>query len=179
MIDRPDLDEQDFINRLRLRDDLRDLRRSAGLSCRAVSFAAGLNHRAIHEAESTLQWSVARVQRWARALDRRFTMTIVGLSLPDDDDFEAELLRLATPFGGADADHLHVRAVVNDLRRIHWAQGLSNQALAKKIGGSNRAIARWAEKPHACYLKTLQRYARGLGGSLALEVVPVNVAVSA
>lgn len=179
MIDLPDLDERDFTNRLRLRDRLRDIRDGAGLSGRAVSASAGLNHRAVHEAESTLQWSVSRVQRWARALEHRFVMTIEGLTLPDDDDLTAQLLRVATPYGYFDEDQLHVRAVVNDLARIHRGQGLSNYALAKRIRCSNRAIARWTEKPDRCLLKTVQRYCRGLGGSLALEVAPAAVVVTA
>lgn len=182
MIDLPDLDPRDGVNRIVLRGQLKTIREDTYGSCRrmrSVSEAAGYGSRFVEDCEDNLQWGVSRVTRWARLVEHRFVMTIEGLTLPDDDDLTAELLRVATPYGYFDEDQLHVRAVVNDLARIHRGQGLTNYALAKKIRCSNRAIARWTEKPDRCLLKTVQRYARGLGGSLALEVMPAGVAVTA
>jgi hypothetical protein len=180
VIDPPDLHPQDYANRVALRDRLRQVRVESYGSYRRMrpaSAAAGLGGRFLEDCEITTQWGTRRLARWARLLEHRFRMHLTDLVVPDDDDLDAALLAVATPFGGVDEDQLHVRTVVNDLARIHRGQGLTNYALAKRIGCSNRAIARWSEKPDRCYLKTLQRYARGLGGSLALEVAPVSVAV--
>lgn len=192
MIDLPDLDPQDTANWVLLRDQHKHIRAAlfgSTRQTRAASSAAGYGSRFIEDCETTTQWSVRRVSRWSRLLEHRFRMTIVGLVIPDDDDLTAALLAAATPFGGADEDFLHVRAVVNDLARVQAAQGVTDYALGRRIGCSNRAIARWVEKPEVCYLKTVQRYARGLGeiqrersgagGHLNLDVVPVSVAVPA
>jgi hypothetical protein len=192
MIDLPDLDPQDTANRVLIRDQNKHIRAAMYGSTRRVrlvSQAAGYGARFIEDCETTTQWSVGRVARWSRLLEHKFRITIEGLIVPNDDDLTAALLEAATPFGGADEDFLHVRAVVNDLSRVQQAQGITDYALGKRIGCSNRAIARWVEKPEVCYLKTVQRYARGLGeiqrertgvgGHLALEVVPVTVAVPA
>jgi hypothetical protein len=179
VIDRPDLDPADFAARVAVRERLRVIRRERKLSCRALCELAGWSRWTVDHLEHAENWGVRRIQAWSRALDHRFRMTIAGLVVPDDDNLDAELLRVATPFGALDADNLHTQAIVLDLARVRVAKGIGYSALGAHIGAGDRAVRGWEDKPTRCYVKTIQRYARGLGGSLVLEVVPVAVAVSA
>lgn len=181
MIDLPDLDPQDHHNRAMVRDQLKHIRVARCGSVRqvrAVSAAAGHGTRFVEDCESTTQWSIRRVQAWARILDHRFRMTITGLDVPPA-DLHHELLRLAVPFGGLDEDALHILTVIDDLARYRIARGVGYNEAGRRIGVDGSAVRGWEDFPGRVLLKTAQRYARGLGGSLTLEVVPVNVAVPA
>jgi hypothetical protein len=178
VIDRPDLDPADFTARIAVRDRLKQIRLDRKLSCRALCEVAGWSRWTADHLEHAENWGVRRVQAWSRVLDHRLRMTVVGLVVPDDDNLDAELLRIATPFGALDEDNLHTQAVVLDLARIRAGKGIGYSALGVRIGAGDRAVRGWEDKPTHCYVKTIQRYARGLGGSLTLDVVPVNVAVA-
>jgi hypothetical protein len=105
-------------------------------------------------------------------------MSITGLIIPEL-DLGADLLRMAVPFGGLDEDGLHLLAVVDDLARYRTCHGITFAAVGKRIGVDGSAVRGWEDQPARLLLKTVQRYARGLGGALDLKVVPVDVAVSA
>lgn len=178
MIDRPDLHPDDLAERVRMRDQLRQERQDRKLSGRALSELAGWNGWAVEDLETKTNWGLRRVMPWARILDHRLRMTITGLTLPDDDDLLAEMLAVAVPFGGLDEDTLHVRAVVNDLARIRAAQGISAREFALRVQAGDKAVRGWEDKPTHCLVKTVQRYARGLGGALNLALEPVTTAVA-
>lgn len=181
MIDLPDLDPQDHTNRVLVRDQLRHLRsvmHGSTNRARLVSLAAGCGSRFIEDCEATTQWSVRRVCRWARIVEHRFRMTVTGLEVPAA-DLTADLLRVGTPFGGLDEDGLHILAVIDDLARYRIHRGLTFNETGRRIGVDGSAVRGWEDHPRRVLLKTAQRYARGLGGALALAVVPVSAAVPA
>jgi hypothetical protein len=178
MIDRPDLDPQDYKNRTAVRDQLKQIRRQERLSCRALGDLAGWSQWTVDHLEHADNWGIRRIQAWSRALGHQFRMTITGLTVPDDGDFEAELLKVTTAFGALDEDNLHTQAIVLDLARIRRGMGLTRKAFAAQVSVGNH-VRGWEDEPTRCLVKTVQRYARGLGGELALEVVPVDVMVTA
>jgi len=180
MIDRPDLRSEDLANRVALRDLLRQVRVDTHGSLRGLRNAsreAGLGARFVEDCEDTAQWGVRRVQTWARFLGHRFRMDITGLTVPDDGDITAAVLADVVTFGWADEDQVHIRQVVNNLARIRRHQQISYGRLSRIVGCGDRAIQGWEDQPERCHVKTVQRYARGLGGALALDVVPMPAVV--
>ena len=181
MINRPDLDQADSDSRAVLRARLKEIRKTTvgvQAEARIISQAAGLGVRFVEDCEAAPQWGAQRVARWARLLGHRFTMTITGLDLPEL-DFDAELLRMAVPFGGLDEDTLHLLAVVDDLARYRIHTGLTYAEIGRRTGSDGSAVRGWEDQPAKLLLKTVQRYTRALGGALLLDVVPANAAVSA
>lgn len=180
MIHRPDLHAADPAARAAVQQHLRALRKSERLSAYEVSARLGLAVNAVRDLElKPPQWSVRRVQAWARALNHRFTMTLAGVAVPDGDDLITDLLTAATPFGAADEDRLHLFTVVNNLVRIRESAGITFQDIADRMGVHDRAVRGWEDHPDGSLVKTVQRYARAVGGELILEVTPVSAAVPA
>lgn len=191
MIVLPDLDPQDHTNRIAVHARMKQIRKDTHGSyrkMRSVSEAAGYGSRFIEDCEGTTQWGVRRVNKWARLLEHRFTMTITGLTIPDS-DLSADLLRLGTPFGGLDTDDLHLLTVVDDLARYRIHHRISYMDVGRCAGIDGSAVRGWEDQPRHLLLMTVQRYTRALGeiqrqrggvdGWLALEVVPAAVAVTA
>jgi hypothetical protein len=163
--------------RLALRHPQR-LGRRPGRPRRLVAALLGMSRSTANSMERHTSWTVRRVQDWARAVDHRFRMRLTGLTVPDDGDVYAEILAMATPFGGRDEDRLHLLATVNDLIRCRAAVGLSCAEWEARMGVSGRAAELWEESHESTLVKLVQRYARGLGGALTFDVEPVAVAVA-
>jgi DNA-binding XRE family transcriptional regulator len=178
MIPRGDLHPDDLAARRTLASTLWRERRRAELTTVDLAAVLGVSRSTANSMERYTSWTVRRVQDWARAVDHRFRMQLTGLTVPDDGDVYAEILAMSIPFGGRDEDRLHLLATVNDLIRCRIAAGLSCADLGVRMGVSGRAVELWEESHESTLLKLVQRYARGLGGSLALDVEPVAAAVS-
>lgn len=180
MIPRDDLNLDDLTARKALASTLWTERRRAGLTTVDLAGLLGVCRSTTNTMERSTSWAVPRVQAWARVLDLRFRMRLTGLIVPDDGDVYAEILAMAmaTAFGSRDEDRLHLLATVNDLIRCRVAAGLTPADLGERIGVSGRAVELWEESHESTLLKLVQRYARGLGGSLALDVEPVPQVVA-
>lgn len=171
---RPDLDPEDRLARMRLAADLRKLRIEQGLNRVQLSTDLGMARTAVSSMERGTSWAVRKVQGWARPLGHRFTMTVRGLVVPDADhgvDIPA--------FGDADEDLLHLRAVIDGLIRVRLAAGLSREDMASRMWVTPACVAKLEENPDEALLRMVQRYARGLDGSLGLNLERLPAALVA
>jgi transcriptional regulator with XRE-family HTH domain len=173
MIPRPELHPDDPAARVVLNRRLWKIRQDAGITTTELAARLGTGRETARDLEKSSSWEVRRVQAWARALDHRFAMIVTGIRLPEP-DFDAMALRAVTTFGALDEDRLHLRIVVDDLVRAQRASGESITSFARRCGVNGRAIIGWERDHEATLLKMVQRYARALGGSLELAVLPVR-----
>jgi DNA-binding XRE family transcriptional regulator len=175
VISRPELHADDLRAREWISAELRRIRTGQGRPCRSVAADLGLKKNAYAHMEKVTTWTVPKVQAWARVLDHRFVMTIHGLATPDDQDPTAAILAATTTFGGLDEDQLHLYTVVNDLIRVRKWFGMWQREVGRRLGVTENAVRGWEKDHSATHVRSVQRYARALGGSLELDVVPVHV----
>jgi DNA-binding XRE family transcriptional regulator len=179
MILRPELHDDDPLNRERLLQQLRQVRREMGLGPGLFADGLGVTKTMFNHIETHTAWQVRRVQAWARLLDHRLRMTITGLVVPGDNDPTAAILAATTTFGAFDEDQQHLFTVVNDLTRIRRHLGWGYQRMGQQMGVTDNAARAWERDHAATLVKMVQRYARGLGGALLLELEPVPALVAA
>lgn len=177
MIERPELHQDDPLNRWALNRKLWKLRNDAGLTAAGLGRTLGITRSAMNDMERDTSWAVRRVQAWSRGLRHEFRMTITGITVPDTDDLMAELYAIATPQDPAEADRLHLLTVVNDLIRVREHTGITYRELGQRMGVNDRAVRGWEHQPHGSLVKSAQRYARAIGGALQLDVVPASALV--
>lgn len=176
-----DLHPDDLANRQRLAQQLLDIRETAGISAGRLAAILGYrDHAGVRQMERRATWQVGTVQRWARALGHRLTLTINSLTIPNDGDVLAAMYAatLADPnLPPARADLLLLRQVVNDLARIRRSM-MSAPAFGRLIGLDDKSVL-WREtNPDGARLSSLQRVARGLGGSLTPGLTPVSTSTN-
>lgn len=179
MIPRPELHVADRGARDRIRLDLR--RHRAEQNMRAVDVAAeiGVKKSAFQRLELTTTWTVPRVQAWSRVLAHRFVMDIEGLVVPTGDgNVRAAILAATTTFGGLDEDQLHLFTTVNNLIWVRKRSGLTLQDVADRMQVTDNAIRGWEKDHTATHVRSVQRYARALGGAVGLGLDPVMAVVS-
>lgn len=169
----PDLHPDDLLARVELRAQLRELRETFDLSQRQVTRLAGFGYvEAVRDLEQKTSWEAWRVQQWARGLGRRLRLSVEGVELAPDDT-QSLVLRATTAFGGFDEDQLHLRTLAADLRRTRCHLGFTQAGFARRCRVSDGAIREFEGNPLQSWLRTYQRYARGLGGWLGLDLMSV------
>jgi DNA-binding XRE family transcriptional regulator len=173
-MDHPD----DLLARVNLRASLHDARQAFDLSTEAVSRLAGFHYAsAVRTLERRTSWEFWLVQQWARGLGQVARLHLDDLDVPAPDP-QALVLEMTTAFGGFDEDQLHLRVVAHDLIRTREALGVSRAELASRLGITERAVGCFEQDPLRSWLRTWQRYARGLGGVARPELESVSVEVA-
>jgi hypothetical protein len=169
-----DLHPDDTAARDRLADALLHARTDARLAVWEVAARLDRTSGAVTQMQKSRAWGVALVQRWARAVDQRLTITLDGLAVPEDGDELAAIYAAATPRSPQAVDRLHLRVVVNNLARVRRSLGIPQSVIAARLGLGESAIG-WAENaPDGWRVAAVQRYARALGGVAVFELAPVE-----
>jgi DNA-binding transcriptional regulator YiaG len=163
-----DLHPDDTAAREWLCTELYRTRRRRGLTQSVVSARLVGTGNVCAILERQTSWKVATVQAWARALDCRLDLTIDGLAVPDDADYLAAVYTAQQPETVKVEDRLDLRILVNDLRRIRVASGVTQDVLAGRMGCTGSSLSRRESQPDPALLRTLQRHCRVLGGSLGV-----------
>ena len=178
-----DLHVDDYTTRIRVGAELEQIRRDAGLRLVDMTALLGMSPRSTFgKFARQTSWKLPRLQGWARVLEHRLQLSIVGIRVPTviaAGDSYTQMLSMSVAFGAQDEDHLHLMTVCNDLIRARTAAGVTVNHHATTIGLTHRAVSDWENEHHNTSLRVVQRYARGLGSSLSVGIVPVNLAVPA
>jgi ribosome-binding protein aMBF1 (putative translation factor) len=103
-----------------------------------------------------------------RLTDLPLADEVLARNLKDDPAFRAEWERTAV-----------ARAVATRLVAYRAEHGLSQAALARKLGMSQPAIARLELGEHEPTIATLARLSRGLGINIRIEIGPSSLSLSA
>ena len=173
-----DLHPDDTEARIRLRNQLRNLRRSTGVTVHALAEACATTPAAIYLYEQRGHNPLcASVQRHARHLGRRLQLhPVFDPALPDHPD-AATFTALADATTNLDlaARHEQAALMANLVAYRRW-YGLTARDLADRLNvvrgsGSVSAIESGTKPAH---LSTYQRYARALGGRLDLHLQPID-----
>lgn len=173
-----DIHHDDPAARTMLAEQLMTVERLLYRTPRELDAAWGLAPGTTAAMHKRTTWRAATAQRWARAVGRRLEFRINDIELPDPgDDWTAALLTVADTSTPEREDHIHLLTVCNDLVRARLYAGWTAVAFAEKIGVTENAVHWWQANPEGTTLTALQRYARGLGGSIStlLHAAPVHV----
>lgn len=168
-----DLHPDDLAARDRLAVQLRALRVDAGLTQKQLGERLGVTKDNVSMAELAREWRVASVQQRARALGYRLTLTIEGLTVPDDGDLLAAVYAAQRPTDPAAADRLLLRTVVNDLARIRRHR-MAAEFMGRLMRRSESSVFLFERQPDGVLLVTAQRFTRALGGVLVPDLAPVE-----
>jgi transcriptional regulator with XRE-family HTH domain len=172
-----DLHPDDMEARVKLRLQLRDLRRQAGCSQAAAAARAGITKDtwSLHERRGNNPL-VASVQRYVRAVDHRL---ILRPDLPHQLATHPDAAVLADLAARASDPHTqdayHLTAALIELAAYRRWVGITARELSARWGTRRDATA-------VCDLEggtkeplvgSIQRYARSLGGVLHLDLEPI------
>ena len=160
----PDLHPDDAAVRQALRDMLVELRQRAGLTQRDLADRCGVGKSLVAQWELADGWMVSSLQRWALGLGYRLVLRPDGLPYTD-----VSVMRPVDETAAAEWDRL---ALLDALRSAREELGVSTAALADALGVTGGAV-RQLEAGRDLLLASAQRYCRGLGGVLAVEVEPL------
>lgn len=159
----PDLDPADADAREHLRDTLTGMRVDAGLSQRDLALWMGLHPSAVSLLESRTTWRISTVQRWAHALGHRLVLWPDGLPYVDVSMFRPQ----GDEMRAMEWDR---RALIEAMADARRELGITQRELAARLGVTEPAIG-LAERESDVLMISAQRYCRGLGGSLGIDVV--------
>lgn len=164
-----DLHPADRNARVKLRTDLIRIRRLQRLSQRGLAERLGIVQAAVSDMETATRWRTPTVQRWARALDHEIVFVVAGLPVDD----APTLLDACRPSNPDAADRWDRQQLHSVLVAARQQLGVTQFDLAARIGVSESAVHAIETAGDDLTVATLQRQARGLGGSLRFKVVPV------
>jgi len=172
-----DIHPGDTLARVKVRDTLRQLRVKEGLTSRDLSLRYSPSDESQSIFERGYSWHVGTVQRVSRALNRVFWMipqlpetNLVGDDIVEN-DINLTILSAARVRTIEDWDYLHaawVRSYLTAIRRESVEVGV----FARRLNVSAKAVTEWERTDTDPYLHFVQRYTRGLGGSLKLAIWP-------
>lgn len=162
----PDLHPDDLAQRECLRDLLVDVRHIRDLSQSDLGYRMGLVGSTVTLMELRLQWRVSTVQRWADALGLRLVLS-TGLPGTNEDVY---LLRPADPAAALAFDR---RAFIESLAEGRRQVQVTQRRLGEKLGISENGVAA-IEKENDIMMANAQRYCRGLGSQLRIELEEVS-----
>ncbi len=172
-----DLHPADMDVRLAVIRDLANLRRSAGMSRAELGRRIGCTGEAVALAEKTAaDPRVDRLQRTARGLNHRLTLTArFDPDLGANDPTVALFRRYAHHHPDPDtADEHHRSELLAHLTAQRRQLGLTARHVSRHIGRSESLISTLEQDAKPALLSSYQRYARGLGGHLAIDLQPLN-----
>lgn len=160
-----DLHEDDLLTRIRLADELREIREAKGITTTDLGVILGVTQTAVRGLERRTSWEAPTIMRYARPIGRRIEFYLDGLELPDDDDVISVIYAAMTPTSPAQEDKAHWRTICNDLRRIRRANHTAVH-FATLLGVTENAVHYWEANPDGASVISAQRHARALGGQL-------------
>ncbi|MEV5819248.1 helix-turn-helix transcriptional regulator [Micromonospora haikouensis] len=169
-----DLHPDDLANRDHLAAELRALRQTAGMSMRDLGNLLGCHRSNINVMERHRAWRFMILAGWARAFDKRITLTITGQPVPDDGDQLADIYAKQQPTSPRAQDLLLLRATTRDLVRIRQ-QHYTADDVAAHLGCGATAVYWWEDNPDGTSLLMMQRYARAVGCQVVADLAPVGV----
>jgi transcriptional regulator with XRE-family HTH domain len=170
-----DLHPDDAEARVKLRLQLRDLRRRSGLTAEQTAHNIGCTIAALYLTEQRdSRILLERAQRHARGLHHQLILhPTLPHTLPPHPT-EAAFAAMADT-GGRLSDEHHRAAVLTHLVAYRRWIGLSARDIAERCGngrdGSSTSQLEAGLKP--ALLSTLQRYTRALGGVLHIDLEPL------
>lgn len=147
---------------------LAGLRRSSGLSPDAYAQRLGVSASAVSymERDPAPNLRIGTIEGRAVIVRRTLTITVHGLPDVADDPYVAFIARrtATTPEGRAENTAAWIIGYCDAVRQ---ALGLTNEAVAGRMGITRAAVSRFHTNPiPTMLLGTAQRYARALGGHL-------------
>lgn len=175
----PDLHPDDAAHRLWLFAELRRLREETGLSKAAVGARMGLSADSIRRVEclpdpNTL---LMTVQRHARSVDHIAIPTLHGIQLPPVTAYSRVLEHLTYSMKPELADAAFRALMIDRLSEARRARRpkLSTKAFALLSGLKQGALFHLESQTHEALVSSYQRYARGLGGWMTVELQPLEL----
>ncbi len=172
-----DLHPDDAEARIKLRLQLRDLRRQGGLSQAAAAARIGVTKDtwSLHERRGDNPLA-ASAQRYARAVDHRLILRPqLPHQLPTHPD-AAVLADLAQRAGDPRTqDAYHLTAILAELAGYRRWLGYTAREMSERWGTRRdaTAVCDLEGQIKAALLASVQRYARSLGGMLHLDLEPI------
>jgi transcriptional regulator with XRE-family HTH domain len=177
MIRHGDLHPADHAARITLRDQFTQARRDRGLSQRDLARHLSIGQAALAgtERSRSANMHADTAQHRARVLAHRLTFAVDGFMVPPCPT-TATLHQLAADAATDTAeDAHHLAATVAHLHTIRRWTGMDCRALARRIAVYDDAVSRFELHTRIPLLGTMQRYARGLGGVLRFDLIPVQI----
>jgi transcriptional regulator with XRE-family HTH domain len=176
----------DLHNRRHLIATLRNLRLRHGMSQQDIADDLYLTHGAVSRFErKTDNPMIHTVQRYARALDHRLVMYLVGIAGTAANQTADPTTQAAGQSPGQidracrsqpDRGDNHATAtLLAQLVAARHALGLRQRDVADRMGTTHSAVCDLETDPRAPRLSTYQRYARALDLRLACRIVPAPV----
>lgn len=159
----PDLHPDDLAQRECLRDLLVDTRHARAMTQANLADRLGKGKSTVANMELDLHWRISTVQRWARGLGLRLLLTPAILSN------DVYLLPPADPDAAMAFDR---QAAIESLAEARRAARMTQQQLADRLGVTEAAVYS-IEKERDVLLLTAQRYCRGLGSFLFIDLEEV------
>jgi transcriptional regulator with XRE-family HTH domain len=177
VITMPDLHPDDLAARIELTNTLKDLRRLQGLGLRPYAAILGTSFSRVHtiETDPTPNPSLLSLERRADALGHYLIVNMVGLPVIDD-PITAILAAARQPTTPDDRAETTAAVLGARLNHARVGLGISVDTLAERLGISASAITKQHVAGPEARLATWQRYARGLGGSLNVQLAQLQIA---
>ncbi len=168
-----DLHPDDTVARDQLAGRLRRIREGRRISQRGLADMLDIDHTNASGLELRRTWKIRTVQRWARVLGYRLDLGITGgVVVPDDGDALAAVYAAQQPTTEDAEDLLDLRALINDVRRIRIASGITLAEMGRRLGCGPSSVSHREADPDGAMLVSAQRYVRALGGALRVELEP-------
>ncbi len=172
-----DLHPDDTEARIKLRLQIRDLRRQAGLSCAAAAARIGIGKDtwSLYERRGDNPLA-ASVQRYARAVDHRLHLRPdLPHALPAHPDIAVLHDLAGRAVDPRQQDAYHLTAVLTALAAYRRWSGVAARDMSAKWGTRRDASAVCDLEGQAkeALVASVQRYTRSLGGVLHLDLEPI------
>ena len=174
-----DLHIDDQLNRLRLRDWMKEEQQRQGLLDRELAARVGHHSSWAHGAMESTSWRVATLQKMVRALGFTLTFNVKIDVKPEPiakTPFNPDGLSNVEKYASSTNPERHEEAARVDLcelgERLRVASNLTPAMLGHRLNQEGKSVTAFesGEKPYYL-LVTAQRYFRALGGELKLVLV--------
>lgn len=167
-----DIDPADFEARVAIRKTLKIARLTAEITQSELSARYGQSPESQSLFERSTSWHVGRVQQIARRLGLTFWMIPLGLPDKVAGDATSTVYRASRVKTVEDWDYLHRSWTRWYLAAARLEMGIASVEMARRLNVDRRAIWDWEHADADPYLHYMQRYARVMGGSLTLHLIP-------
>lgn len=119
----------------------------------------------------SMTWAMVDVQEWCKLLGGRLEVSYPGVPVPDPDEVDQFSAVLRVLYSD---DEFQRWFAVRYLAAARVKAGVSAKDFAAKIGATIGAVTAWESSTDSPLIPALMRHARGLGGIVRLDFVPVE-----